>query len=178
MSSSKEELTDNVEGSTKTHHNRLGRFSSKDKATSISYGHYGSSSKAGKMKASGGKPSITKHPCGAVDTSKRKGGVGKYAYRCKDKSKVSGGLKKIAEEEFITTDKLSDHFQGLQKQLQRQKEAVAKTERALAVLEKKILKRKDEDSIDRRALQMAGIDESLVSEFIKNKKLISANSKD
>ena len=86
---SKERLADNRSGSTTTYHDSDGNFTSKDKARSVSYGHY--ENDGGKLqitKSKNGKPQprIPKHQGGSQRTKKGSGGRGHYKYRLKDKT--------------------------------------------------------------------------------------------
>lgn len=158
-----EELLDNLKSNTTTYHSaRTGRFTSKNKAGSVSYGHYGSNPEAGKMAVKGGKPQITKHKCGAVATSKATGGgIGKNKYKCKDGTKVTEDLTQQ------NAGGLLDQLEALRTQEQRQTAALAKTQRQIADIETKLLVLKESEH--RRALKLAGINESLVAEFFDNK---------
>ena len=155
-----EEIEENHPKNTTTYHSKdTGRFTSRKKAGSVSYGHYGSNPEAGKMAVKGGSPKITKHKCGAVGTSKGKGGIGKNKYVCSTGEKITES----------PINGIVARYQALQTKLQRQKAEVAKTERLIDEMEAKLLLMKESQSQEIRALRIAGLDAPTIASFLNNK---------
>ena len=159
---SEDELEENTPKNTTTYHDKFGRFAKGGNkgASSVSYGHYGSNPEAGKMAVKGGSPKITRHKCGAVATSKGKGGTGKNKYVCKSGEKITES----------PTNGLIAQYQALQTKLQRQKAEVAKTERLIDEMETKLLLMKESQDQDIKALRIAGLDDPTIFSFLNNSK--------